>query len=101
MIYNYLNFSEDEKLDYLKKLESNTDLLSNDMIWALSKDKDYYIRVRLAQVLVNYHNKLSEQVLTYMLDDKDELVRVNACDSLCWSNLKVILERLIRRVFYD
>lgn len=90
-----ISISENEKLEYLEKLELQSTSLSKNMILQLYKDSDYYIRSRLAQVLVNYQNELSETILTCLLDDEDELVRINACDSLCWSSSKNTLEKLI------
>ena len=90
-----LNISENEKLEYLEKLESQSVSLSEDMLMSLYENPDECIRSELAQTLSFYHNELSEKFLVYLLDDKDELVRVNACDSLYWSNSKKTLEKLI------
>lgn len=80
-----MNISENKKLEYLEKLELQLIPLSEDVTLALCKDSDYYVRSRLAQVLVNYQNELSERILNCLLEDEDEIVRINACDSLCWS----------------
>lgn len=60
-----ISISENEKLEYLEKLELQSTSLSKNMILQLYKDSDYYIRSRLAQVLVNYQNELSESILTF------------------------------------
>ncbi len=90
-----LNISENEKLEYLEKLGSQSVLLSEDILMILCEDSDECVRSELAQVLSLYHNELSEKILMYLLEDKDEIVRINACDSLYWSNSKKTLERLI------
>lgn len=90
-----LNISENEKLEYLEKLESRSISLSEDMLMTLYEDSDECIRSELAQALSFYHNELSEKFLMLLLDDKDVLVRVNACDSLYWSNSKQTLEKLL------
>lgn len=90
-----ISISENEKLEYLEKLESQSISLSGEIIMQLCKDSDYYIRYRLSQVLVNYHNELSESVLTCLLDDEEEIVRANACDSLCWSSSMNTLEKML------
>lgn len=90
-----ISISENEKLEYLEKLESQSISLSMEIISQLYKDPDYYIRFRLAQALVNYHNELSANILTYLIYDEEEIVRINACDSLCWSSSKNTLEKLL------
>lgn len=47
---------------------------------------DKFERTELAQELVHYPVSIAEPVLLQLLQDEDELVRVNACDSLCISN---------------
>ncbi len=90
-----LDFSEDQKIEYLEKLESQSVLLSENMLLNLCDDSDDYIRSELAKVLSDYHNELSEKILVHLIDDDDEIVRANACDSIGWSNSKSILEKLI------
>lgn len=90
-----LNISENEKLEYLEKIGSQSVLLSEDILMILCEDSDECVRSELSQALSFYHNELSEKILMYLLDDKDEIVRINACDSLYWSNSKKTLERLI------
>lgn len=90
-----LNISENEKLEYLEKLGSQSVLLSEDILMILCKDSDECVRSELAQALSYYHNELSEKILMYLLEDKDEIVRINACDSLYWSHSKNTLEKLL------
>lgn len=90
-----LNISQNEKLEYLEKLGSQSVLLSEDILMILCEDSDECVRSELAQALSFYHNELSEKILMYLLEDKEEIVRINACDSLYWSNSKKTLERLI------
>lgn len=47
---------------------------------------DEFERTELAQELVNYPISIAEPVLLQLLQDEDELVRVNTCDSLSISN---------------
>lgn len=89
------NISENKKLAYLESLESQSVLLSEDILMILCEDSDECIRSELAQALSFYHNQLSEKFLVYLLNDKDEIVRINACDSLYWINSKKTLEKLI------
>lgn len=63
------------ELDYSDKIQN--------IICELSVDRKSEIRSYLAQVLCFYKTKANKDILLRFLYDKDELVRVEAADSLC------------------
>lgn len=71
--------SEDENIHILDELSSN---VHSD------------IRNRVAEVLVGCTPSLSESILLKLLNDTDEIVRVNACDSLCYCISDKVIEAL-------
>lgn len=92
-----------QKLKMVEQLE-NIDNLSNDnlkLLDYLSNDEDYEVKAKVAEVLVESNNTEAEKILIKLLKDKDELVRVNACDSLCNSNSYEVICLLKDRILKD
>ena len=48
----------------------------------LSKDKDEFIRSKTAALLINFESNQSKNILMRLAQDKDDLVRIEAYDSL-------------------
>ena len=69
----------------------------------LSKNNDPEIRSRVAELLVlaDPDNQDAKEILISLLDDPDELVRTNACDSLCIFQEEKILQLLLKRAKED
>ena len=62
---------------------------------------DQFARMDLAQDLVEYPVELAEPILLGLLDDEVDLVRVNACDSLCISRSLSVWDRLMQMAKMD
>lgn len=72
----------DKKIDFLNDLEGkNIDSSVYPELERLSHDRNPEIRNRVAQVLDGARGEYID-ILLRLLNDRDELVRVNACDSL-------------------
>lgn len=72
----------DKKIDFLNDLEGiNIDSSVYPELERLSRDRNPEIRNRVAQVLGGARGEYTD-ILLRLLNDRDELVRVNACDSL-------------------
>ena len=67
----------------------------------LSQHQDSEVRYYVAELLVNADATQAEDILVPMLDDKEYLVRVNACDSLCISSNPKVLELLKKVLIRD
>ena len=61
----------------------------------LSNDTDAEVRSQCAETLALIPCEESESILVSLLDDADNLVRANACDSLKFSHSKLIVKKLI------
>ena len=83
-IYNINNITNEEKYALIQTMENNGVLDENDLtkLEYLAKDKDDEIRGYIASVLILSNSIYSEKILKNLMNDKDELVRANACDSL-------------------
>ena len=84
----------DEKWDYLSSLEKHENIIDYNLLKSISNDINSEIRSYCAEVLALYPSKNSERILLGLLNDPDDLVRANACDSLYFSDNVRILEAL-------
>lgn len=75
----------DNIYDALDEIADKKTIDSKDLkfLLSLTQNNDSQIRAYVAELLVLSEDKKAEQALIDMCDDKDETVRVNACDSLC------------------
>lgn len=100
---NLKNKDSFDKLDMIEELEV-TNCNTADyykLLDYLSNDKDYEVRAKVAEVLVAPNNSEADKILIKLLRDKDELVRVNACDSLCTSNSYDVINHLKDTILKD
>ncbi len=97
------NISTDEKLDFIDRVEENDYFAKGDLktLDVLSQDGDDEVRSRVAEVLVFSNTVEAEKILIRLLNDKEELVRINACDSLCTSTSKDVITLLIEKAKKD
>ena len=74
----------DTAYEILDKISANNKLNSNDLklLLQLSQSKVSEIRAYVAELLVLSQDSEAEKTLIKLCDDEDELVRINACDSL-------------------
>lgn len=92
-----------EKIEMIEKLESLKSFTSDDYRFLdyVSNDEDYEVRLKVAEILVKTNDVEAEKILLKLLKDKDELVRVNACDSLCNSASEEVISHLKDRISKD
>ncbi len=97
------NMSIDEKLDLIGKIEESDKYTKDDLkvLDSLSQDEDSEVRSRVAEILVFSNTVETEKILIRLLNDKEELVRVNACDSLSPSSSKDVISLLIDKAKND
>ena len=91
----------EQERKYIERLEnSNIEFEDLDLrlITALAKNEDGEIRSVIAEVLCEYANEFSEGLLISMLNDIDELVRCNACDSLGSSHSTSCIPPLLEKI---
>jgi hypothetical protein len=86
----------------LNVLQKKDVLDSNDVLFLklLSTHSDEDIRWYVSKLLVKDNSKMSEDILMGMTSDIDDLVRANACDSLCISkniNIVNLLKNIVRK----
>ena len=95
--------TSDNALDIINRISKKNQVDSNDLkiLLQLSKHKEAEIRAYAAELLVLSKNNEAEKMLINMCDDEDELVRVNACDSLCVFPSKSVYICLINVVLND
>lgn len=90
--------SVDEKLDYLESIGDAS--ACDDETWAviadLSADSCDEVRMTVARILSDISDGRSERLLLRLTDDKDYLVRCEACISLANSHSICAFERLLR-----
>lgn len=88
--------NDSKKLNFLNEIEKTNNFTKEtlEILNLLSKDTDSTIRTLVAQVLVLTDEPEGEKILLRLLNDEDELVRVNACDSLCISRSLATVNRL-------
>ena len=92
-----------KKLDIIETISSLKSFTDGEIsiLDKLSRDEESEIRARVAEVLVISFDVSSEEILIRLLKDKDEIVRVNACDTLGCSKSPEILNLLKERVVKD
>lgn len=84
----------DKKIDFLNDLEgTNIDSSVYTELERLSRDCNPEIRNRVAQVLGGARGEYTD-ILLRLLNDRDELVRVNACDSLSGTDSREAINEL-------
>lgn len=67
------------------------------IIKAYAHDKDVFVRIQVAKVLINFNDYiLSKKILFELMNDNEELVRINAYDSLSVFDSKDV-ERLLKK----
>ena len=93
------------KLKALEKIEnkSQPELTKLDFseLLSLAQDSNSEIRSRVAQILASIPCQHSENILLLLINDKEELVRVNACDSLSFSTSIDTLKLLLKKVKHE
>ena len=65
---------------FAREIMNDDDL---QLLAELSKNEEAIIRVEAAKLLARSNYESSRDILIHLCGDSDELVRVNACDSLC------------------
>lgn len=100
---NLRNKSIEEKLDIIDEIEDANFITENslEILGYLSLDQNEELRSRVAEVLVLSNSPKAEKILINLLNDEDEIVRVNACDSLGISDSLEVLELLKERTLRD
>lgn len=95
--------SAEEKLEIIESIEAFNAITDEDIIIldTLSKDEESEVRAKVAEILVFSKSPSAERILISLLKDSDELVRINACDSLCISNSSEVLDLLKNKVMKD
>ncbi|URZ01806.1 HEAT repeat domain-containing protein [Clostridium felsineum] len=88
------------KLDEIEEKEEFNEY-DFEILRYFSRNPDSEIRCRVAEVLAYQNIKASEEILLMLLEDKDELVRTNACESICSSTSKEVVEFLKHKVVED
>lgn len=89
--------------DKLNDIDKKNYISSDDMqfIKANYDINDIEVRREIAELLVLSDEESSKFVLLKYLDDNDELVRINACDSLCIFYEREVVDRLIHSSSVD
>lgn len=97
------DFNIEQKLDLIDDIENKEEISREDLLILkeLSYDKDDEIRSRVAESIMDSNNDLAEEILFRLVNDRDCLVRANACDSLCNNKSFETLELLKNRVLKD
>jgi len=98
-----MNISEEKKFCLLEKIEKQEQLSKEDesTLWLLAADEEAIIRCRVAEILVFFPTSFSRKVLIDLSKDENELVRVDACDSLCVFGDKKVVKLLMERLIHD
>ena len=88
----------DKKIDFLNDLEgTNIDSSVYPELERLSRDCNPEIRNRVAQVLGGARGEYAD-ILLRLMNDRDELVRVNACDSLSGTDSREVINGLEKHI---
>lgn len=92
-----LHLSEEQQNRLLDEIEEHGDFTEEDkkVLKALSKSEFSDVKIHIAELLVNDETPESTAVLLSMAEDGDELVRVNAIDSLCNCQDTEVMKRLM------
>lgn len=95
--------STDEKLDILESIgdSKNFSKFNMELLKRLSQDEEDQVRAKVAELLVLSDSPFSEEILINLLEDVDELVRVNACDSLSVSSSHNVINLLKSIILKD
>lgn len=88
------NMTEQDKLFHMLDETQNLSEADYSFLALCSTDRESDIRYLVADVLCGDTSPDSEQILCRLLNDSDEVVRANACDSLYRSCSAHVLERL-------
>lgn len=98
-----MDLNIDEKLDFIEDIEGKAYITHEDLkiIDALSYDPDDEVRARIAECIIDPNIDLAREILTRLINDKDSLVRANACDSLFNDKSSKTLELLKNKVLKD
>ncbi|PJI10299.1 HEAT repeat domain-containing protein [Clostridium sp. CT7] len=93
----------DEKLNKIDEIENRSKFnkIDFEVLEKFSHDINDEVRSKVAEVLIFTDNKQGEEILIDLLDDKDELVRTNACDSLCISKSENVIKLLKNKILRD
>ena len=97
------SMNTDKAYELLDIIADKNDVDSNDMdvLIKLSQHDDSEIRAYVAELLVLAHGCKAENALINLCNDKDELVRVNACDSLSAFATIDVYKQLVNCIFND
>lgn len=100
---NVLDQNIDQKLDLIDDIESKAYITNEELeiIDVLSYDPDDEVRARVADIIKDSNTDLAREILMRLTNDKDSLVRANACDSLCNNKSSKTLELLKSKVLKD
>lgn len=97
-------FTKDE-LEILNRLDKIEEEGSEDKniqdLDAFSNSDNPDIRNKVAELLVGCTPTVGEKILLKLLHDKDEIVRVNACDSLCYCTSDHVIIALKNKAVND
>ncbi|WP_242874675.1 MULTISPECIES: HEAT repeat domain-containing protein [Clostridium] len=100
---NIEDMNLDEKLNKIDEIENRSKFnkIDFEVLEKFSHDINDEVRSKVAEVLIFTDNKQGEEILIDLLDDKDELVRTNACDSLCISKSENVIKLLKNKILRD
>ena len=87
----------------LNKLEEKNILTGNDinLLKKLLVDSDEEKKILISQILAKDNTTRSENILLGLINDKSELVRANACDSLYNNISNNVVEELLVKANND
>lgn len=85
-------------MDYFTKIDGKNELSNKDLLllFFLSFSFNDFTRNKVAEVLCRKKSIFSEIILLKMTFDPDEIVRINAVDSICIGNRKITMKRLVK-----
>jgi len=97
-----------EKLAFLEKLNEKIEMTDDDLsdeelriLTTLSKDRDSYYRMCVAEILVDFPENQGERILLNLTNDKDSLVRIFACESLGYGRSAMVYDKLKKIIKRD
>jgi HEAT repeat protein len=93
----------EEIYEALDSISEKGNIESNDLelLLELSESDNDEIRSYVAEVLVLSNDSLAKNILIHLCGDPDELVRVNACDSLSVFHENAVFNVLYKRAVED
>jgi|GEM_PF-185781 len=85
-----------DPLEMINSFYQNTNLINEqyEVLFELSLDPNYEVRLRLCELLGKSPSKHNEKILLQLINDNDYIVRASACDSLSWSDSSLVLNAL-------